>query len=59
MKSTQTSLLDLDLKNTWTNLWESDWFYYKQAIMPLEKYESFLGLPVKQIVIQSSLASPI
>ena len=48
-KSTQTTLidlkgfsgiLDLDLKNTWTNLLDSDLFYYNQAGMLLEKNES-------------------
>ena len=62
----QTTLLDLDwfydilgldLKNTWTSVLDSDWFYYNQAGMLLEKYENLLELFVKQLVVQSSLAS--
>ena len=65
LKSTQSTLLDLnwfydildlDLKNPWINLLNSDSFYYNQAGMLLEKYESLLILSVKQLVIQSSLA---
>ena len=52
-------MLDLDLKNTWTNLQNLDLFYYSQAEMLLEKYENLLELSVKQLVIQSSLASSI
>ena len=68
LKSTQTALLDLnwfydildlDLKNTNTNLLDSDLFYYNQAEILLEKYENFLELSIKQLVIQSSLASSI
>ena len=36
-----------------------DWFYYNQAGMLLEKYENLVELSVKQLVIQSSLASSI
>ena len=65
-QSTQTNLLDLewvydildlDLKST--NLLESDWFYCNQAWMLLVKYENLLQWSVKQLVIQSSLASLI
>ena len=68
LKSTQATSLDLDriyymlgldLKNTWTNLLDSDWFYYNQAEMLLEKSENLLEISVKQLVIQSSLASSI
>ena len=68
LKSTQSTLLDLnwfydildlDLKNPWINLLNSDSFYYNQAGMLLEKYESLLILSVKQLVIQSSLARSI
>ena len=52
-------VLDLDLRNTWTNLLHSDWFYYNQAGIPLEKYENLLQWSVKQLVIQSSLASSV
>ena len=51
--------LDSDLKNTWTNLLDSDWFCYNQAGMLLEKYENLFKLSGKQLVIQSSLASSI
>ena len=47
-------MLDLDLKNTWTNLLDSDCFYYNQVGMMLEKYENLRKLSVKQLVIQSS-----
>ena len=66
LKSTQTNVLDLDwfyeilelnLKNTWTNLMGSYWLHYNQAGMLLKKYENLLQLPVKQLVIQSILAS--
>ena len=49
-KNTLTSLLDLDcffdilgldLKEIWTNLLDSDWFYYNQAGMLLKKYKMF------------------
>ena len=68
LKSTQSALLDLnwfydildlDLKNPWINLLNSDSFYYNQAGMLLEKYESLLILSVKQLLIQSSLARSI
>ena len=36
--------MDLDFKNTWTNLLESDLFYYNQAEMLLEKYGNLLEL---------------
>ena len=48
-------IFDWDLKNTWTNLMDTDWFYYNQAGLLLEKYEKLLELSVKQLVIQSSL----
>ena len=51
--------LDSDLKNTCTNLLDSDWFCYNQAGMLLEKYENLFKLSGKQLVIQSSLASSI
>ena len=38
---------------------DSDWFYYNQAVMLLEKYENLLQFSVKRLVIQSSLASSI
>ena len=37
----------MDLKSTWTNLLNSDLFYYKQANMLLEKYENLLELSDK------------
>ena len=49
----------LGLENTWTNSLDSDLFYYNQAGMLLEKYESLLEWSIKQLVIQSSLASSI
>ena len=33
-------ILDLDLKNNWTNILDSDLVYYNQAGMLLEKCES-------------------
>ena len=48
-----------DLKNTWTNLMDSHWFYYSQARILLEKSENLLELSVKHLVIQSNLASSI
>ena len=45
------------MKKTSTNLLNSDLFYHNQAEMLLEKYENLLELSVKQLVIQSSLAS--
>ena len=44
--------MDLDLKNTWNNSLDSDWFRYNQAGMLLEKYENLLELSVKQLVMQ-------
>ena len=41
------------------NLLDSDLFYYNQAGMLLEKYENLLELSVKQLLIESSLASSI
>ena len=38
---------------------DSDWFYNNQAYMPLEKSENLLEFSVKQLVIQSKLASSI
>ena len=52
-------ILDLDLKNTWTDLLDADWYYYNQAGILLEKYENLLGLFVKQLVVQSNLACSI
>ena len=49
----------MSLKNTWNNLLDSDLFYYKQAEMLSEKYESLLELSATQLVIQSSSASLI
>ena len=51
----------------WTCSWktlgltykDSDWFYYNKAERLLEKSENFLELSVKQLVVQSSLASSI
>ena len=45
------------MKKTSTNLLNSDLFYHNQAEMLSEKYENLLELSVKQLVIQSSLAS--
>ena len=33
-------ILELNLKNPWTNLLHSEWLYYNQAEMQLEKYEN-------------------
>ena len=52
-------MLDLDLKNTRTNLLDSDKYCYNQAGMLLEKYENLLQLYFKQLVIQLSLVSSI
>ena len=52
-------ILDLDLKNTWTDLLDADWYYYNQAGILLEKYENLLGLFVKQLIVQSNLACSI
>ena len=41
-------MLDLDMKNIWTNLLYSDWFYYNEAGMLLEKSKNLLELYVKQ-----------
>ena len=46
-------------ENTWTNLLDSDRFYYNQAGLLLEKSENVLELSVKQLVIQSSSVSSI
>ena len=35
---------------------DSDWFYYNQADMLLEKSENLFQLSVKQLVMQSRLA---
>ena len=51
--------MDLGLKNTWINLLDSDWFYDNQVGMLLEKPENLLELSVKQLVIESRLASSI
>ena len=48
---------NLGLKNTWTNVLDSDWFYYNQAGILQEKLENLLELSVKQLLIQSRLAS--
>ena len=52
-------ILEVGLKKTWTNSLDSDWFYYNQAGILLEKSENLLELSVKQLVIQSRLASSI
>ena len=52
-------MLELDLKNSWTNLLGSNLFYHNQAEMLLEKYENLLELSTKQEVIQTSLESSI
>ena len=52
-------MLDLDLKNTWTNLLDSDRFYYNQPGMVLENYENLFQWSVKPLVTQLSLASSI
>ena len=49
----------MDLKNAWTNLLDSDLLYYNQAGVVLEKYVNLLELSIKQLVIQSRLASSI
>ena len=38
---------------------DSYWFYYNQAGKLLKKYENLIELSVKQLVIQSRLASSI
>ena len=45
--------------NTRIKLLDSDWFYYNQAGMLLEKSENLLELSVKQLIIQSRLTSSI
>ena len=52
-------VLDLDLKNTSTNLLDSDRFYYNQPGMVLENYENLFQWSVKPLVTQLSLASSI
>ena len=56
LKSAQTTqlnlnwfydILDLDLKNSETNLMNSDLNCYNQVEMLLEKYKKLLGLSVK------------
>ena len=49
----------MDLKNAWTNLLDLDLLYYNQAGVLLEKYANLLELSIKQLVIQSRLASSI
>ena len=49
----------LYLKNKWTIVLDWDWFYCNQGGTLLEKSENLLELSVKQLVIQSSLASSI
>ena len=49
----------MGLKISLANLLDLDWFYYNQAGMLLEKFENLLELLVKQLVIQSRLASSI
>ena len=44
---------------TWIKSLDSDWFCYNQAGMLLEMSENLLEFSVKQLVIQSRLASPI
>ena len=61
LKSTQTNLdldwfydmLKLKSKTTWTNLLDSDWFYYNQAGMLLKKSENLLELFVKQEAVSN------
>ena len=43
-------ILELDLKNTWTNLLDSDLFYYNQEGMLLEKSEYLLELSVSDTI---------
>ena len=43
-------ILELDLKNTWTNLLDSDLFYYNQEGMLLEKSEYLLELSVSNTI---------
>ena len=40
-------ILDLELKNTWINLLDSDLFYHNQREMLLEKCENLLELSFK------------
>ena len=47
------------MKISRANLLDLDWFYYNQAGMLLEKFENLLELLVKQLAIQSRLASSI
>ena len=48
------------MKNTWTNLLDSDWFYHNQAGgMLIERSGNSLELFVKQLVTQPRLASSI
>ena len=44
--------MDLGLKNAWTNILDSDWFYYNQTGILLEKSENLLELSVKKLVIR-------
>ena len=46
-------------KRTRTNLLDSNWFYYNQAEMPLEKSEDLLELSAKQLVMELRLVSSI
>ena len=43
-------ILELDLKNTWTNLLDSDLLYYNQEGMLLEKSEYLLELSVSNTI---------
>ena len=43
--------------NAWIKLLDLNWFYYNQTRKLLEKSENLLELPVKQLLIQSRLAS--
>ena len=43
--------------NAWIKLLDSNWFYYNQTRKLLEKSENLLELPVKQLLMQSRLAS--
>ena len=57
MSNREFRICSVDLENAWTNLLDAD--CYDQTEMLLEKSENLLQLSVKQLVIQSSLASSI
>ena len=50
-------MLDVDLKNTWINVLESNWFYYNQAGISVIKVWNLLELSVEHLVIQSRLTT--